>query len=86
MFFPQFIPNTTLDQQILKTTLYNDNKTKPLYHGDLLRCYALEAPKETIGVRVNTTLSFFAINQKVFYCFSFKKKKKKCYFLPNSLI
>ncbi|TMW43072.1 hypothetical protein DOY81_011850 [Sarcophaga bullata] len=26
---------------------------------------ALEAPKETIGVRVNTTLSFFAINQKI---------------------
>ncbi|XP_065367257.1 translation initiation factor eIF2B subunit gamma [Calliphora vicina] len=60
-----FIPNSTLDQQILKITLYNDNKTKPLYHGDLLRCYALEAPKETIGVRVNTTLSFFAVNQKL---------------------
>ncbi|KAM7343537.1 eukaryotic translation initiation factor 2B subunit gamma [Cochliomyia hominivorax] len=60
-----FIPNSALDQQILKTTLYNDNKTKPLYNGDLLRCYALEAPKETIGVRVNTTLSFFAVNQKL---------------------
>ncbi|XP_037822182.1 translation initiation factor eIF-2B subunit gamma [Lucilia sericata] len=60
-----FIPNSTLDQLILKITLYNDNKTKPLYHGDLLRCYALEAPKETIGVRVNTTLSFFAVNQKL---------------------
>ncbi|XP_023306743.2 translation initiation factor eIF-2B subunit gamma [Lucilia cuprina] len=60
-----FIPNSTLDRLILNFTLYNDNKTKPLYNGDLLRCYALEAPKETIGVRVNTTLSFFAVNQKL---------------------
>uniref|UniRef100_T1PIV6 Translation initiation factor eIF2B subunit gamma n=1 Tax=Musca domestica TaxID=7370 RepID=T1PIV6_MUSDO len=60
-----FIPQSNLEQQIFKTTLYNDNRTKPLYNGDLLRCYALEAPKEAIGVRVNTTLSFFAINQKL---------------------
>ncbi|XP_061396538.1 translation initiation factor eIF-2B subunit gamma [Musca vetustissima] len=60
-----FIPTSNLEQHIFKVTLYNDNRTKPLYNGDLLRCYALEAPKETIGVRVNTTLSFFAINQKL---------------------
>ncbi|XP_013118657.1 translation initiation factor eIF-2B subunit gamma [Stomoxys calcitrans] len=60
-----FITQSNLEQQIFKTTLYNDNRTKPLYNGDLLRCYALEAPKETIGVRVNTTLSFFAVNQKL---------------------
>ncbi|XP_075165309.1 eukaryotic translation initiation factor 2B subunit gamma [Haematobia irritans] len=60
-----FISQSNLEQQIFKATLYNDNRTKPLYNGDLLRCYALEAPKETIGVRVNTTLSFFAVNQKL---------------------
>ncbi|XP_037953760.1 translation initiation factor eIF-2B subunit gamma [Teleopsis dalmanni] len=60
-----FIPQTNLDQQIQKTTLYNDTRSAEPYNGDLVRCYAIEAPKDKIGVRVNTTLSFFAINQKL---------------------
>ncbi|KAL9913344.1 eukaryotic translation initiation factor 2B subunit gamma [Glossina fuscipes fuscipes] len=59
------IPHANLNQQVLKTTLYNDNKSKPLYNGDLLRCYALEAAKNSLGLRVNTTFNYFAINQKI---------------------
>lgn len=31
----------------------------------MIRCYAIEAPKSSLGIRVNTTLSFYAINQKL---------------------
>uniref|UniRef100_A0A1A9W9Q5 Translation initiation factor eIF2B subunit gamma n=1 Tax=Glossina brevipalpis TaxID=37001 RepID=A0A1A9W9Q5_9MUSC len=60
-----FIPDANLKQQVLKSTLYNDNLSKPLYNGDPLRCYAIEAAKDTLGLRVNTTLNYFAINQKI---------------------
>lgn len=64
-YFFQYASHTHLEQRIQKATLFNDSRIKEPYNGDLIRCYAVVAPKESIGVRVNTTLSFFAINQKV---------------------
>ncbi|XP_014099512.2 translation initiation factor eIF2B subunit gamma [Bactrocera oleae] len=61
-----YASHTHLEQRIQKATLFNDSRIKEPYNGDLIRCYAVVAPKESIGVRVNTTLSFFAINQKIF--------------------
>ncbi|XP_011188620.1 translation initiation factor eIF-2B subunit gamma [Zeugodacus cucurbitae] len=60
-----YASNTQLEQRIQKATLFNDSRIKEPYNGDLIRCYAVVAPKESLGVRVNTTLSFFAINQKI---------------------
>ncbi|XP_053962413.1 translation initiation factor eIF-2B subunit gamma [Anastrepha ludens] len=60
-----YAPNTQLEQRIQKSTLFNDSRIKEPYNGDLIRCYAVVAPKESIGVRVNTTLMFYAINQKI---------------------
>ncbi|XP_055917611.1 translation initiation factor eIF-2B subunit gamma [Eupeodes corollae] len=60
-----YVPCTDLEQQIIKTSLFNDSRLKEPYQGDLIRCFAIEAPKDTIGVRVNTTLSYFAMNRKL---------------------
>ncbi|CAD7013172.1 unnamed protein product [Ceratitis capitata] len=60
-----YAANSQLEQRIQKATLFNDSRVKEPYNGDLIRCYAVIAPKDSIGVRVNTTLSFFAINRKI---------------------
>ena len=59
------MPATPLDKQISDTSLYNDTRFKEPYNGDLVRCYAIETPKDSIGFRVNTTLTYFAANQKI---------------------
>ena len=65
----QFVPCYHLEHKLINTTLFNDSRLKDPYNGDMIRCYAIEAPKSSIGVRVNTTLSFYAINQKVIFEF-----------------
>ncbi|EDW85673.1 uncharacterized protein Dwil_GK23030 [Drosophila willistoni] len=60
-----YVPHSTLDQKITQTSLFNQSLSHSPYHGDLVRCYAIQAPKETIGVRINNTLSFLAINRKL---------------------
>ncbi|KAH8402333.1 hypothetical protein KR009_011428 [Drosophila setifemur] len=60
-----YVPHTTLDQKITQTSLFNQSLSQVPYHGDMVRCYAIQAPKEAIGVRVNSTLSFLAINRKL---------------------
>ncbi|KAH8300707.1 hypothetical protein KR018_011818 [Drosophila ironensis] len=61
----QYVPHTILDQKITQTSLFNQSLSHGPYHGDVVRCYAIQAPKEAIGVRVNNTLSFLAINRKL---------------------
>ncbi|KAH8309224.1 hypothetical protein KR059_007131 [Drosophila kikkawai] len=60
-----YVPHSILDQKITQTSLFNQSLSQTPYHGDVVRCYAIQAPKEAIGVRVNNTLSFLAINRKL---------------------
>ncbi|XP_022223674.2 translation initiation factor eIF-2B subunit gamma [Drosophila obscura] len=60
-----YVPHTALDQKITQTSLFNQSLSHVPYHGDVVRCYAVQAPKDAIGVRVNSTLSFLAINRKL---------------------
>ncbi|XP_033253447.1 translation initiation factor eIF-2B subunit gamma-like [Drosophila miranda] len=60
-----YVPHTALDQKITQTSLFNQSLSHVPYHGDIVRCYAVQAPKDAIGVRVNSTLSFLAINRKL---------------------
>lgn len=52
---------------IREASSYNDHfgDSKPTYHGDSIRCYALLAPRDALGVRVNTLASYWSINHKV---------------------
>ncbi|XP_016992784.2 translation initiation factor eIF2B subunit gamma [Drosophila takahashii] len=60
-----YVPHSILDQKITQTSLFNQSLSQVPYHGDVVRCYGIQAPKEAIGVRVNNTLSFLAINRKL---------------------
>ncbi|XP_017839610.1 translation initiation factor eIF-2B subunit gamma isoform X2 [Drosophila busckii] len=60
-----YVPHTALDQKITQTSLFNQSLSHAPYHGDIVRCYAVQAPREALGVRVNTTLSFLALNKKL---------------------
>lgn len=53
------------EKQIIKASFFNDSRIKEPYNNDVIRCYAVESPKDTVGVRVNTTASYFAINSKI---------------------
>lgn len=54
-----------MDQKITQTSLFNQSLSQSPYHGDIVRCYGIQAPRDAIGVRVNNTLSFLAINRKL---------------------
>ncbi|XP_039480130.1 translation initiation factor eIF-2B subunit gamma [Drosophila santomea] len=60
-----YVDHTILDQKITQTSLFNQSLSQAPYHGDVVRCYGIQAPKDAIGVRVNNTLSFLAINRKL---------------------
>lgn len=61
-----FIGQNDLDQKIIETSLFNSSNNRSPYNGDLIRCYALKPQENCFGIRVNTTLTYCAINQKVF--------------------
>ncbi|XP_067631763.1 translation initiation factor eIF2B subunit gamma [Eurosta solidaginis] len=82
-----YASNSQLEQRIEKATLFNDSRFKEPYNGDVIRCYAVIAPKESIGVRVNTTLNFFAINRKIPNIWSqFFKPQEHALILKNTVI
>lgn len=54
-----------MDQKLTQTSLFNQSLSHVPYHGDVVRCFAVQAPSDAIGVRVNNTLSFLAINRKL---------------------
>lgn len=60
-----YVPYTNLEHQITTASLYNESRNKEPYSGDIIRCYAIRAPKDSTGFRVNTTISYFAANQKI---------------------
>ncbi|XP_016972430.1 translation initiation factor eIF-2B subunit gamma [Drosophila rhopaloa] len=60
-----YVPHSILDQKITQASLFNQSLSQVPYHGDMVRCYGIQAPKEAIGVRVNNTLTFLAINRKL---------------------
>lgn len=61
----QFVNQTDLERRIVETSLFNDSVNRNPFNNDLIRCYALYAPDNAFGIRVNTTLSFCAANQKI---------------------
>lgn len=61
----QYISQNDLDRKITETSLFNDSDSRNPFSDDLVRCYALSPQENCFGIRVNTTLSFCTINQKV---------------------
>lgn len=62
----QFVNQTNLEKRIIETSLFNDSINENPFHNDIVRCYALYAQENSFGIRVNTTISFCAANQKIF--------------------
>lgn len=62
----QFVTKNDLDSRIVETSLFNDSVNRNPFNNDLIRCYALGAPEKSFGIRVNTTFTFCAVNQKIF--------------------
>lgn len=60
-----FISQNELDRKITDTSLFNDSTNRQPFNDNLIRCYALRPQENCFGVRVNTILSYCAINQKV---------------------
>lgn len=52
---------------IRKTSSYNDHSgdLKGTYHDDIIRCYAVIAPNNSLGVRINTLPAYWIINNTV---------------------
>lgn len=61
-----FISQSDLERKITETALYNDSCNRNPFSNDLIRCYALSPQENCFGIRVNTMLSYCAVNQKVF--------------------
>lgn len=61
----QFVKQNELDRKIIETSLFNDSVNRNAFSDDLIRCYALLPQDNTFGIRVNTTLFYCTINQKV---------------------
>lgn len=53
------------DKKITETSLFNESDNRNPFSDDLIRCYALKPQENCFGIRVNTTPSYCAINQKV---------------------
>lgn len=64
-----FLSQSDLERQVTETSLFNDSLNRNPFSDDLVRCYALSPQDNCFGIRVNTILSYCAINQKV--CFDF---------------
>lgn len=62
----QFVRRNELDAKITEMSLFNDSINRNPFNDDIIRCYALNAPDKDFGLRVNTTLSYCAANQKIF--------------------
>ena len=60
-----FISQSDLDRKINDMSLFNDSTNRPPFNDDIIRCYALRPQENCFGIRVNTILSYCAINQKV---------------------
>ncbi|KAJ9601166.1 hypothetical protein L9F63_000686, partial [Diploptera punctata] len=61
-----FAQEDCLVHKIRELSFYNDHTgdMEPVYHGDIVRCYAYVAPKEQFGVRANTVAAYFNLNTK----------------------
>lgn len=60
-----FISRSLLAPKIAATTLYSEERSKLVKDVDMIKCYAVKAPKECFGLRINTVKSFCAANQKI---------------------
>lgn len=65
-----FTSHNELDHKITETSLFNDSVNRNPFSDDLIRCYAIKPQENCFGIRVNTTLSYCAINQKVILIYS----------------
>lgn len=60
-----FISRSLLSTKIAAKSLYSEEKSKLGKDVDLIKCYAVKAPVESFGLRVNTVKSFCVANQKI---------------------
>lgn len=62
-----FAKENEFDLAVREASSYNDHygDLKPSYQNDTIRCYAYLAPKDSIGVRVNTIPNYWSLNGKV---------------------
>lgn len=62
-----FAKENELDAQIKDSSTFNDHvgDTKPSYHDNIVRCYALITDKAVYGLRVNNIPSYWNICSKV---------------------
>lgn len=62
-----FAKEDEFDLAIREASSYNDHMgdLKPTYGGDVIRCYAFLAPRDSIGVRVNTLPNYWSLNGRV---------------------
>lgn len=62
-----FIHPDELSQKIQAMSTFNDHfgDSKPVYHNDILRCYAYIPPSDQYAVRVNTLSQYCSINRQV---------------------
>ena len=60
------VKHDELDKKILETNLNNSSRLKQSCNAELIKCFAYIAPKDSVGIRVNTILGYYSANRKVF--------------------
>lgn len=68
-----FAKEEDLDVEIREASAFNDHfgDLKGAFHNDHIRCYGFIAPKDALGVRVNTLPAYWSINAKVNFNMTF---------------
>lgn len=62
----EHVKQNDLHQKVLETNLNNFSRLKKSHDSELIRCYAHIAPNDSVGIRVNTILSYCLANKKIF--------------------
>lgn len=83
--YSQFVSSSEIGNKITETSMYNDSRSKDAYNSDIIRCYAVTAPKDAYGIRVNTMQSFCKANSNIFG-FLQKLQPDAVYISPSSVI
>ncbi|XP_055534379.1 translation initiation factor eIF-2B subunit gamma [Wyeomyia smithii] len=63
----RLISNSEIDKKMSDSSIFNQ---EPPFGNNLLGCYAVTAPKNTFGVRVNTLSAFYLANRQIYNVFS----------------
>lgn len=63
----EFVKESKLEEDIRDLSTYTDHKgdLKKVYHGDILRCYAVVADPKYFGIRINSLQALCQANRIV---------------------